>query len=191
MRIAPHISILLLSLLTLSSLGSQPLPTMDTSQIEAPQTSKPYYIEGVRFRGALPQETENLIISYGQVSHDVPIADEWNSLRHWDYWQEIQHENYASLSERWDLSTGKRYAVLLTDSAQNPIPNARVYLKSSQGSILWESRSDNDGRAELWSDSKNRAAKVTGIEVNYQNSQQKTAKALPYEEGNQSDQVSS
>jgi len=78
-------------------------------------------------------------------------AGEWNDLENWDYWKELN--NKAEFSDKepyWDFYTNNRVSVLIKNNG-NLVVDARLVL-SKDGETVWEARTDNSGRAELWID---------------------------------------
>lgn len=83
----------------------------------------------------------------------VLTAAEWNDLDHWDFWcdlirQQNDSANYASYLEYWGYQTAGRIGLQLTASGE-ALVGAKVLLRC-QESIVWEAKTDNQGRAELW-----------------------------------------
>ena len=77
-------------------------------------------------------------------------AGEWSDLREWDFWQSVIASNkWKSMSSLWGLGKGTRLSVRV-DNGREPIVDAVVMLKDKSGKTLWTARSDNFGRAELF-----------------------------------------
>lgn len=79
-------------------------------------------------------------------------AGEWNDLHNWNrHWTDLltdgEIEQYQTM---YGFFPKNRYTVLLTNEQDFPVADAVVLLKS-KGEIIWESRTDNTGKAELWS----------------------------------------
>ena len=78
-------------------------------------------------------------------------AGEWNDLENWDFWTDLlQGDEHGDHPAHWDIYPTNRVSVLLTNGAE-PLIDARVELFHN-GNRLWETRSDNHGKAELWID---------------------------------------
>lgn len=76
-------------------------------------------------------------------------AGEWNDLDNWDFWNDIlKGEEHGEKPDHWNMYTNNRVAVQLNDGAR-PVINAEVRLVRNR-EIVWEARTDNLGRAELW-----------------------------------------
>lgn len=78
-------------------------------------------------------------------------AGEWNDLHNWNrHWTDLltdgEIEHYQTM---YGFFPKNRYTVLLTNEQDFPIADAVVQLKSGE-EIVWESRTDNTGKAELW-----------------------------------------
>lgn len=78
-------------------------------------------------------------------------AGEWNDLHNWNrHWVDLladgeidAHQNLYSFFPR------QRFTVMLTNENDFPIADAVAQLKAD-GKIIWEARTDNTGKAELW-----------------------------------------
>jgi hypothetical protein len=80
-------------------------------------------------------------------------AAEWNDLTEWDFWINLgQNEEYNTAQVNWKFYPLKRYSFLVKDSRLNPLVDCEVILKNLQGDVLWQARTDNQGKAELWLD---------------------------------------
>ena len=85
-------------------------------------------------------------IEAGQIT-----AGEWNDLNNWDFWFNLyQNEDVAGFADYWKFDLTSRVKVLLKDNNANPIGNKTVELKSADGDLLWASKTDKFGVAELW-----------------------------------------
>jgi hypothetical protein len=52
--------------------------------------------------------------------------------------------------ENWNFSPSERYSFVIKDKQQVPVIDCEVTLKSINGNIIWKSKTDNEGQAELW-----------------------------------------
>ncbi|MBP6825808.1 MAG: carboxypeptidase regulatory-like domain-containing protein [Saprospiraceae bacterium] len=80
-------------------------------------------------------------------------AGEWNDLHNWNrHWLDLLTDGEIDAHENmYGFFPKQRYPVLLTNEQDFPIADAVVQLKSN-GEIIWEARTDNTGKAELWAD---------------------------------------
>lgn len=90
-----------------------------------------------------------------QFEPGVLTAAEWNDLDHWDFWcdlirQQDDSMNYAAYVDYWAYQTSGRVGVQLM-SAGSALVDAKVALRY-QNHIIWQTKTDNRGRAELWID---------------------------------------
>ncbi|MBL7782296.1 MAG: carboxypeptidase regulatory-like domain-containing protein [Saprospiraceae bacterium] len=79
-------------------------------------------------------------------------AGEWNDLHNWNrHWVDLLSDGeIAEYEKMYQHYPSQRYTVLLTNANDFPVSDAYVKLSTASGEILWESRSDNTGKAELW-----------------------------------------
>lgn len=90
-------------------------------------------------------EREEPMMDAGQLT-----AGEWSDLREWKFWNAVSASNdWKHLKEYWGFGAGQRISVRV-DNGSEPIPDAEVTLLSKDGTLLWTARSDNHGRAELF-----------------------------------------
>ena len=76
-------------------------------------------------------------------------AAEWRDLNHWSYWLELlQKEEFRDFPDYWGLYPLKRLSLIVGDSG---VPVVDVELELiKDGKVVWKSRTDNTGSAELW-----------------------------------------
>ena len=78
-------------------------------------------------------------------------AGEWNDLNQWDFLKELlEGESYGEMEAYWSFFPRNRYSVLVTDFYNKAIPDVVLRLLDNSGQLLWEARTDNEGKAELW-----------------------------------------
>jgi hypothetical protein len=78
-------------------------------------------------------------------------AGEWNDLHNWNnHWTDLladgEIESYQTM---YGFFPKTRYTVLLINEQDFPVSDAVVRLKSN-GEVIWEAKTDNTGKAELW-----------------------------------------
>lgn len=78
-------------------------------------------------------------------------AAEWNDLDNWDFWNDlISGESYSDKPDYWNFYNNNRISVLVK-SRNQPVIDAQVQLLKNKD-VVWESKTDNFGKAELWID---------------------------------------
>jgi hypothetical protein len=112
------------------------------------------------------EEGSHVILpSAGQIT-----AGEWNDLNNWEDWNNlILEENYKSMQSYWDIHPDERYSVFLTNNENLPIVNAKVDLLDQSNKIIWTSKTDNAGKAELWNTLDSQKQKIKSIRVSKDN----------------------
>jgi hypothetical protein len=76
-------------------------------------------------------------------------AGEWNDLDNWGFWLGLLNEqDYANKLDYWGFYTNNRISILVKDG-NNPVVSAKIELKRN-GNLIWETKTDNLGEAELW-----------------------------------------
>ncbi len=120
-----------------------------------------FYMDGVKMRGDMPSSSDIVLdattikpkesTKAGQIT-----AAEWNDLQKWDDWKELlETDEFKTNIESWKVLPSTRYAVFITNDFNLPVVDIKVNLVSDKGEVLWEARTDNFGKAELWTKDKN------------------------------------
>lgn len=76
-------------------------------------------------------------------------AGEVHDFSKWDLWQDIADIDLERWRKHWDFNPTERYTVQAMTAAGQPIADAEVKMFSGND-LVWTSRTDNTGRAELW-----------------------------------------
>jgi hypothetical protein len=82
----------------------------------------------------------------------VITAGEWNDLNNWDFWTDLLSKDpFKNYPAYWTFFPNNRISVKVTGTDSKPVSDAQVYLKQD-GRIIYKSKTDNSGKAELWAD---------------------------------------
>ncbi len=118
-----------------------------------------------------------------QAEAGLLTAGELNDFTKWKLWEDIGSTDLQQHQDVWKIYPNERYVAQLTNPSGSAIVNAKVTLKDSQGNNIWQTWTDNTGKAELWSniltDSTPNTGKPYYIEFEYQK-QTKTMQAVPF-----------
>ncbi|OFY51659.1 MAG: hypothetical protein A2W85_08360 [Bacteroidetes bacterium GWF2_41_31] len=79
-------------------------------------------------------------------------ATELNDFGKWELWNDIQKTDLKRFQHIWKISPTWRYSVQVMSAENRPVVDAQVTLINSKDSVVWEARTDNTGRVELWMD---------------------------------------
>lgn len=79
-------------------------------------------------------------------------AGEWNDLHNWNnHWVDLLKDGeLEEFQTMYGFYPRQHFTVLLTNEQNFPLADVPVTLYDQPGNILWEARTDNTGRAELW-----------------------------------------
>lgn len=77
-------------------------------------------------------------------------AGELNDFSKWELWKDLSEGELSQFAGMWQIRNGLRYAVQITGKQGKPLADIPVSLKTKSGAVLWRSRTDNTGKAELW-----------------------------------------
>lgn len=82
-------------------------------------------------------------------------AGEWNDRENWTFWLDLCDEEsgveFDRFSDAWSIDVRTRYAVEVTTPDGEPAVDVPVRLEYAGGGELWRTRTDNHGRADLYS----------------------------------------
>ena len=124
-----------------SSSHSYDAPKSDYDKTE----TMDYEYDEVDDFGDIGGEYEQGNIKSGQLT-----AGEIHDFSKWELWNDITENQLKQFKTLWDFEPVQRYCVQVTSDDGKPIINCKVQLQTKKGEIVWESRTDNTGKAELW-----------------------------------------
>jgi len=76
-------------------------------------------------------------------------AGEVNDFTKWEMWQDISKGELYKYQNIWQFQTESRFCVQTVNSDNTPVIDAEVELFNND-SLIWTSKTDNTGKAELW-----------------------------------------
>ncbi|MFR9167035.1 MAG: carboxypeptidase-like regulatory domain-containing protein [Dysgonomonas sp.] len=77
-------------------------------------------------------------------------AGEINDFSKWAMWDSIATKTFSRYLEEFKIAPLERYVAQLTNPGGLPIVNATVILADEKNNALWQAKTDNTGKAELW-----------------------------------------
>jgi hypothetical protein len=111
-------------------------------------------------------------------------AGEINDFSKWKLWEDLDSSTFALYAGTWQFRMKERYSVQLINNANRPVCDARVQLLDKKGKVLWEAKSDNTGKAELWNGTKGMSQeKPASIRAEYKGRTSRTDYVVPIAEG--------
>lgn len=110
-------------------------------------------------------------------------ATEINDFAKWELWDDIKKEELGAYQATWHMAPEYRFSVLIKSTDNRPLANADVNLVDKSGKSIWMAKSDNLGRAELWSGMFEENESPDHIEVVYNGSKIKGSSLVPFSEG--------
>ena len=106
---------------------------------------KTYYADEMKTSSIVRYDRSDLPKS-GQMT-----AGEWNDLHNWKDWLTLlEDENYGIMMERFSIHPTDRYSTIVVNQNNAVMPNVLVQLIDKNEVVLWETYTDNAGKAELW-----------------------------------------
>lgn len=88
--------------------------------------------------------------SNNAISAGLLTAGEIHDFNKWELWEDIAKEDLSAWKNHWKIEPLERYAVQAMTEEGHPIVDAEVQLLAKNEEIIWETRTDNTGKAELW-----------------------------------------
>lgn len=77
-------------------------------------------------------------------------AGEIHDYSKWTLWQDIDKSALKGYAAQWQQAPAERYSVQLVTPDGFPVIDVPVRLLDRQGQVIWQARTDNTGRVELW-----------------------------------------
>ena len=85
-----------------------------------------------------------------QVGPGKLTAGEINDFSKWELWTDIVEGELGQHQERWKFNPQNRFMVQVTDNTGLPLADLTVQLVNNKDVIVYQARTDNTGKAELW-----------------------------------------
>ncbi|MPM26355.1 hypothetical protein SDC9_72856 [bioreactor metagenome] len=149
------------------------------AKFDSPSAADSYSWAGETDAKSAPSAGDVPSIAAGQLT-----AGEVNDFTKWELWEDIDSTDLASYNQKWKLFPDNRFVVQVTNSKKMPVHNAVVSLKDAQGNAVWKARTDNTGKAELWSGIfTGQSAKNFSAEVHYQDKSYPLAEMKKFHDG--------
>lgn len=106
------------------------------------------------------------LVLTNQPKASLLTAGEIDDFSKWKMWEDITKNELSEFQKKWKISPLDRYSVQLTTEEGYPIVDAQLLLKDKFGHVIWETKTDNTGKGELWNNLYgNEEYKVDHIEV--------------------------
>jgi hypothetical protein len=122
-----------------------------------------------------------------EIKSGTLTAGEVNDFAKWHLWSGILGKDFKSYLNIWRFRPVERYMAQLTNREGMPVANAEVTLQNEFGRSLWKTKTDNTGKAELWTNffSLEKADSTNRLKLVFQYEGKKTeiAAVTPFEQG--------
>lgn len=87
-----------------------------------------------------------------EVSAGILTAGELHDFSKWDLWTDIAEGVLQGFQSVWNIQPLQRVMVQMTFENGVPVIDCPVELVNATNRVLWQARTDNTGKAELWLD---------------------------------------
>jgi len=143
--------------------GITSAPGRELSMRSTRSDATAYYVDGVKTSSVGYFERAELP-NAGQMT-----AGEWNDLHNWKDWLTLlEDESYSIMMERFEIHPTDRYNVIVVNQENSVLANVPVQLLDSKGDVIWETYTDNAGKAELWENAFEKDQIASAIKVRNQ-----------------------
>lgn len=122
--------------------------------------------------GSLSESMETIDVegwSYGDevknATGGVLTAGEVNDFAKWGLWNDLNEREFSAYSTIWKSKMKERICIQLTLPSGMPVIDAEVELLDQSGKSVWNARTDNTGKAEMWDQEANENSKKYSIKV--------------------------
>lgn len=149
------------------------------------------YVDGVKVSEGKKGKSEKRGGKEGVAQTDPKLAHlltagEVNDFTKWVLWNDISKNELAEYAKLWNILPQRRFCVQLTNEAANPVSEAKVRLLDSDKKVVWEAKTDNTGKAELWGNLfsiQDSSQKEYSIAIEYRGQDFKIKNAIPFNQG--------
>ena len=86
----------------------------------------------------------------GDIKAGTLTAGEINDFSKWTLWTDLSKGELSSFVSYWGILPKHRFSVQVTNENRSPLTDIQVSLKDPSGKVIWQSKTDNTGKAELW-----------------------------------------
>lgn len=104
------------------------------------------------FGDYVSEDAEGFIGIDENISAGSMTAGEVNDFSKWELWTDLREGEFEQYSTAWMFSPTQRFMVEVMDLSSLPLADALVKLIDEEGKLHYAARTDNTGKAELWSD---------------------------------------
>ena len=115
-------------------------------------------MDGAIMNKAVMPEAVGDVLPRPMPAHNTPAtagkltAGEVNDFAKWYFWPSIMEGSHKQFIDTWRIAPRHRYTVQVINKAGFPVVNYPVQLKDPSGNTLFQTVTDNTGKAELWAD---------------------------------------
>lgn len=87
---------------------------------------------------------------YQWKTQGVLTAGEVNDFSKWELWNDLNKNQFNDFSKSWQMKLMERFCVQVSLPSGMPVIDAEIELRDNKGRSVWNARTDNTGKAELW-----------------------------------------
>ena len=110
-------------------------------------------------------------------------SGEINDFAKWNLWNDYLKTDLAKYQETWRINPQQRFTVQVLNNDKNPLVSAEIKLFDKENKLIWESISDNTGKAELWGNLNGKNKEIGKIEITYQGLKETLKRPKLFEKG--------
>lgn len=110
-------------------------------------------------------------------------AGQLNDFRKWDLWKDLQDGALKEHKTRWRIRHFERFSLVVVNEKSKPVIDATVQLYDNNQRLIWVSKTDNTGQAELWNGMFADKAEVASITILAEAELFEVKRPIPFEIG--------
>jgi hypothetical protein len=120
---------------------------------------------------------------FSELKPGTLTAGEIDDFKKWDLWTEYSKPSLSTYKIDWQISPSERYVLQLMNTQKKALVDAEVIMLDKHDKILWKAKTDNTGKAELWSNFCGENDHANYMVVNYNGRSYKKEKIKSFRAG--------
>ena len=154
----------------------------DELQKERVLSEKAYSLNAGYLNGGICFSANNTQNSNNAIRNGL-TSGEINDFSKWELWNDYVEDDLSLYQRTWQFYPKTRYVVQLTNEDKNALVGAYVSLVDGSGKEIWQSITDNTGKAELWASIFGENHDVKKLKIHYKDESKEIKNPKPFDKG--------
>ncbi|RYF84665.1 MAG: hypothetical protein EON98_08610, partial [Chitinophagaceae bacterium] len=112
--------------------------------------SKRMKVISTKKEGEAYKSADKLTTALSESKAKLLTAGELSDFKKWKLWNDYNADEFKQWSRHWGMTTKTRYCVQVQNEEHRALAGQAVYLLNSAKDTVWQTVTDNTGKAELW-----------------------------------------